>query len=142
MKHFRIATVAEQSAEFRRVLWTGENSQLVIMTVPPGGEIGDEVHEGIDQILSFVSPAASATTAVFALVLEANPDDVGVREVVPLEQQGFVPALRECVGEAVAEVELCRVAAAPAEVPVGRPGHLHLLGRDRLQDEGEDRRSG
>ena len=56
-------------------------------------------------------------------------------EIVPLEQQGFVPALCECVGEAVAEVELRRVAAAPAEVPVRCPGHLHLLGRDRLQDE-------
>ncbi len=63
MKRFRIATVAEQSTEFRRVLWTGEHSQLVIMTVPPGGEIGEEVHEGIDQILSFVSGAGDARIA-------------------------------------------------------------------------------
>jgi hypothetical protein len=27
MEHFTIATVAEQSADFRRVLWTGKNSQ-------------------------------------------------------------------------------------------------------------------
>ena len=55
MDHFTIATIAEQSADFRRVLWTGKHSQLVIMTIPPGGEIGEEVHEDTDQILTFVS---------------------------------------------------------------------------------------
>ncbi|MEU2350599.1 cupin domain-containing protein [Modestobacter sp. NPDC049651] len=59
MEHFTIATVAEQSADFRRVLWTGEHTQLVIMTIPPGGEIGEEVHE-VDQILTFVSGTAKA----------------------------------------------------------------------------------
>ena len=44
MKHFAIATIAEQSADFRRVLWTGRHAQLVIMTIPPGGEIGEETH--------------------------------------------------------------------------------------------------
>jgi mannose-6-phosphate isomerase-like protein (cupin superfamily) len=60
MEHFTIATVAERSDDFRRVLWTGERTQLVIMTIPPGGEIGEEVHEGIDQILTFVSGTAEA----------------------------------------------------------------------------------
>jgi mannose-6-phosphate isomerase-like protein (cupin superfamily) len=60
MRHFTIATVAEQSADFRRVLWTGERTQLVIMTIPPGGEIGEEVHDGVDQILSFVSGTGEA----------------------------------------------------------------------------------
>jgi mannose-6-phosphate isomerase-like protein (cupin superfamily) len=59
MEHFTIATVAEQSADFRRVLWTGEHAQLVIMTIPPGGEIGEEVHE-VDQILTFVSGIGTA----------------------------------------------------------------------------------
>jgi mannose-6-phosphate isomerase-like protein (cupin superfamily) len=63
MEHFTIATVAEQSADFRRVLWTGQHTQLVIMTIPPGGEIGEEVHEGIDQILTFVSGTAEARVA-------------------------------------------------------------------------------
>jgi mannose-6-phosphate isomerase-like protein (cupin superfamily) len=30
------------------------------MTIPPGGEIGEEVHEGIDQILIFVEGEAEA----------------------------------------------------------------------------------
>jgi len=60
MEHFEIATVAEQSADFRRVLWTGEHTQLVIMTIPPDGEIGEEVHDENDQILSFVSGIGKA----------------------------------------------------------------------------------
>ncbi|MEQ4303864.1 cupin domain-containing protein [Plantactinospora sp. B6F1] len=60
MEHFTIATVAEQSPDFRRVLWTGKHSQLVIMTIPPGGEIGEEVHDDIDQILTFVSGTGEA----------------------------------------------------------------------------------
>ena len=60
IEHFTIATVAEQSADFRRVLWTGRYTQLVIMTIPEGGEIGDEVHEETDQILTFVSGTGEA----------------------------------------------------------------------------------
>ena len=59
MEHFTIATVAEESADFRRVLWTGEHTQLVIMTIPVGGEIGEEVHE-VAQILTFVSGTGKA----------------------------------------------------------------------------------
>ncbi len=63
MEHFDIAKTAEKSADFRRVLWTGKHSQLVIMTIPPGGEIGEEVHEDNDQILSFVSGLGKAVVA-------------------------------------------------------------------------------
>jgi mannose-6-phosphate isomerase-like protein (cupin superfamily) len=59
MKHFTIATVAESNPDFRRVLWSGKFTQLVIMTIPPKGEIGEEVHE-VDQILTFVSGIAEA----------------------------------------------------------------------------------
>jgi len=31
------------SGDFRRVLWTGLYSQLVLMNVPVGGDIGEEV---------------------------------------------------------------------------------------------------
>jgi len=63
VEHYTIATVAEQSPDFRRVLWTGEHTQLVIMTIPPGGEIGEEIHEGVDQILSFVSGVGEAVVS-------------------------------------------------------------------------------
>jgi mannose-6-phosphate isomerase-like protein (cupin superfamily) len=63
MEHFTIATVAEQSADFRRVLWTGEHAQLVIMTIPVDGEIGEETHEDTDQILTFVSGTGEAVVS-------------------------------------------------------------------------------
>jgi mannose-6-phosphate isomerase-like protein (cupin superfamily) len=41
------ATLANE--DFRRVLYTGKNLQLVLMTLPPGCDIGEEVHEDRDQ---------------------------------------------------------------------------------------------
>ena len=39
--------------DFRRVLYTGKNSQLVLMNLRPGEEIGEEVHKTIDQFFRF-----------------------------------------------------------------------------------------
>jgi len=39
------------NADFRRVLYTGKHSQLVIMALQPGEEIGMEVHNHLDQFL-------------------------------------------------------------------------------------------
>jgi len=41
------------NSNFRRVLYTGKNSQLVLMNLKPGEEIGEEVHETIDQFFRF-----------------------------------------------------------------------------------------
>lgn len=38
---------------FRRVLYTGKNSQLVLMALKPGEEIGEEVHKTRDQFFRF-----------------------------------------------------------------------------------------
>lgn len=59
--HFTISDVAGEDSDFRRVLWTGKHSQLVMMTIPPGGEIGEETHEHTDQLLSFVSGTGKGT---------------------------------------------------------------------------------
>lgn len=58
--HFIIDDVVKANSNFRQVLWTGAHSQLVAMTVPVGGEIGDEVHETTDQLLTFVSGSGEA----------------------------------------------------------------------------------
>ena len=60
IEHFTIADIARNNPDFRRVLWTGKHSQIVIMTVPAGGEIGEEVHEHTDQILTFVAGTGEA----------------------------------------------------------------------------------
>lgn len=44
-----IEALTEKNTDFRRVLYTGKNLQLVLMSIPPGGEIGAEVHDDRDQ---------------------------------------------------------------------------------------------
>ncbi len=41
------------NSDFRRVLYTGHHTQLVLMTLNPGEEIGSEVHATIDQFFCF-----------------------------------------------------------------------------------------
>ena len=38
-----------ENTDFRHVLFTGKHSQLVLMCLRPGEEIGDEVHPDVDQ---------------------------------------------------------------------------------------------
>ena len=38
---------------FRKVIFTAKNSQLVLMTLKPSEEIGEEVHEKLDQFFRF-----------------------------------------------------------------------------------------
>jgi len=39
--------------DFRRVLYTGRFSQLVLMSLKPNEEIGEEVHDTVDQFFRF-----------------------------------------------------------------------------------------
>ncbi|OGD94047.1 cupin [Candidatus Curtissbacteria bacterium RIFCSPHIGHO2_01_FULL_41_44] len=47
-----IEKATQENADFRRVLYTAHNSQLVLMSLGPGEEIGEEVHE-LDQFIRF-----------------------------------------------------------------------------------------
>jgi mannose-6-phosphate isomerase-like protein (cupin superfamily) len=42
-----------KNKDFRRVLYTGKFSQLVLMNLKPGEEIGEEVHDDVDQFFRF-----------------------------------------------------------------------------------------
>jgi mannose-6-phosphate isomerase-like protein (cupin superfamily) len=42
-----------KNGDFRRVLYTGKHSQLVLMTLKPGEEIGMETHKDVDQFFRF-----------------------------------------------------------------------------------------
>jgi len=44
---------ALKNTDFRRVLYTGKHSQLVLMCLKPGEEIGEEVHPDVDQFFRF-----------------------------------------------------------------------------------------
>ena len=55
-----ILDAARKNDAFRREVLTGEHSQVVVMAIPPGGEIGDEVHPETDQLLLFVDGRGEA----------------------------------------------------------------------------------
>jgi len=49
-----IGTVTTENTDYRRVLYTGEHSQLVVMSLAPGVEIGEEIHH-LDQFIRIES---------------------------------------------------------------------------------------
>jgi mannose-6-phosphate isomerase-like protein (cupin superfamily) len=55
-----IVAAARANDAFRREVRTGQHEQVVVMTIPPGGEIGDEVHPDTDQVLAFVDGRGEA----------------------------------------------------------------------------------
>ncbi len=59
MKGFidNIERLTEKNDDFRQVLYTGQNLQLVLMALRPGDEIGEEVHEDRDQFFRFETGA-------------------------------------------------------------------------------------
>jgi mannose-6-phosphate isomerase-like protein (cupin superfamily) len=46
------------NATFRTVVFTGEHTQLTVMSIEPGDDIGGEVHDGHDQFIRIESGAA------------------------------------------------------------------------------------
>jgi mannose-6-phosphate isomerase-like protein (cupin superfamily) len=46
-----IEDLTEDNSTFRTVLWTGAHSELTVMSIAPGDDIGLEVHPNIDQFL-------------------------------------------------------------------------------------------
>ncbi len=69
-------TLANQ--DYRRVLYTGRNTQLVLMTLQPREEIGVETHEEHDQFIRIESG-----TGLAVLNGEEHPLSDGVAVVIP-----------------------------------------------------------
>lgn len=76
----------QENENFRRVLFTGKNSQLVVMSIPPGGEIGEEIHKYTEQTLFFLSGTGEAI--LNDVKSPIGPGDVVV--VVPGTKHNFV----------------------------------------------------
>ena len=60
---------------FRREVVTGDHEQVVVMTIPPAGEIGEEVHDATDQVLVFVEGRGEAQ-------LEGEASAIGPNDLV------------------------------------------------------------
>lgn len=74
-----IKKLTEENTNFRTVLHTGQHSQIVAMSIPVGGDIGEETHEDTDQMLFFVDGEGEA-------ILSGETRKVEEHDVV------FVPA--------------------------------------------------
>ena len=70
-----ILQAAWRNDAFRREVITGEHEQVVVMTVPVGQDIGEEVHPRTDQVLVFVDGQAEAQ-------LDGQSSTVGPNDLV------------------------------------------------------------
>lgn len=55
-----IEKFAEENSNFRKVIFTGPKAQLVVMSIPVAGDIGEETHPETDQMLFVVEGKAEA----------------------------------------------------------------------------------
>jgi mannose-6-phosphate isomerase-like protein (cupin superfamily) len=60
MFHGKIDKLTLENNNFREVIWTGENCQLVLMSIPVDEQIDEEVHSDTDQLLFFVEGSGKA----------------------------------------------------------------------------------
>ena len=106
---------AKANAYFREVLSTGPHSQVVVMSIPPGGDIGSEVHTDVDQILVFVQGEGEA-------VLNGQTSAVGVDRLV------HVPAgtRHNFVNTGKTDLRLYTIYAPPEH----KPGTIHKTKAD------------
>ena len=91
---------------FREVVATGTHAQVVVMSIPPGGEIGEEVHEHVDQVLTFVTGEGTA-------ILAGERSRVGPGRLV------LVPAgtLHNIVNDGPTDLRLYTIYAPPEHAP-------------------------
>jgi mannose-6-phosphate isomerase-like protein (cupin superfamily) len=70
-----ITRAAWTNEAFRREVLTGVHEQVVVMTIPVGGEIGEEVHPETDQVLVFVDGRGEAQ-------LDGESSEIGANDLV------------------------------------------------------------
>jgi mannose-6-phosphate isomerase-like protein (cupin superfamily) len=111
---------AKRNSFFREVVSTGPHAQVVVMSIPPAGEIGEEVHHDVDQVLVFVEGEGVA-------VLEGQRGPVSPRRLV------HVPAgmRHNFVNEGSVDLKLYTVYTAPKHAP----GTIHRTKAEADADE-------
>lgn len=100
-----IRDAAMKNKDFRRVLLTNKHSQLVVMSVEPGDDIGEETHKG-DQVVVIVAGTGHA-------VLDGKRSKIGPDHLIE------VPAgtLHNFINEGDEPLKLYTVYAPPEEEP-------------------------
>ncbi len=75
MFHDNIVKLAKENNNFRKVLSTNKFSQVVLMSIPLQGEIGEEIHK-LDQLFMFVQ--GTGTAYLNDKQLSIKPEDLVV----------------------------------------------------------------
>lgn len=101
-----IVAAARENDFFRRVVSTGPNAQVVLMCIPPNGEIGEEVHDRVDQLLAFVAGEGVA-------VLEGEESRVGRDRLVHIP----AGARHNVVNRGNVDLRLYTIYAPPEHAP-------------------------
>jgi len=70
--HTNIEAETLSNTNFRKVLFTGPHSQLVLMTLKPGEDIGMEVHGNVDQFFRFEAGEGKAILNGEEIVFKAD----------------------------------------------------------------------
>jgi len=106
---------------FRKVLFTGKNMQLVVMTLQPGEEIGTEVHPDIDQFFR-------VETGVAKIIIDGEEDMIGPDYIA------IVPASAEhnVINSSAEEVLRLYTIYTP---PEHKDGTIHRTKEEAVQDE-------
>jgi mannose-6-phosphate isomerase-like protein (cupin superfamily) len=115
-----IVSQARRNRWFREVVATGPHAQVVVMNIPPGGEIGEEVHRDVDQVLVFVDGEGAA-------ILDGERSAVGPNRLV------LVPAgmRHNFVNTGSSDLRLYTVYAPPEHAP----GTVHRTKAEADADE-------
>ncbi len=73
-----VEALTTENTNFRTTAWTGQFLQMTLMSIPVGGEIGLEIHQGTDQFIRIEAGAAlvkmGATEETADFTSEAGPD--------------------------------------------------------------------
>ena len=125
MKFFTadIRQLSRDNDDFRRVLYTGPNSQLVLMNLEGREEIGEEVHDEVDQIFLVTEGHGAAT--VDGTVVKIKTDDIV-----------FVPrgARHNIInGDTAASLRLVTVYSPP----IHAPGTIHHTKSEAMAEEAD-----
>lgn len=113
----------EENTNFRTVLFTGARSQLVVMDIPAGGEIGEETHRHVEQTLFFLS----GTGKVF---LNDKESPIGAGDVVvvtPGTKHNFVNTGTD-------SLKVYTVYAPPNHIE----GRIHITKEDADKDDADE----
>lgn len=74
--HANVAQLARDNENYRRVLFTGDKSQLVVMSIAPGDDIGQEKHARVEQTI--VCVGGSGRLSLNGVESNFGPGDVVV----------------------------------------------------------------